>query len=274
MTLPFKAVAVDMDGTFLNEKRDFNHEEFAEILDILEKEKVQFIVASGRPYARLKQDFKDFKDRMDFVTVNGARLIAEGKQVGITPIKRDLILNTVAFGEKTYPGVTTLVFGPGKAYVLKSAPAEEKKFLAYFAGDVGELDKWEDLPDEDFVQITFNCGGKNAPTIEKAINDQYGKVISAYGSADFAVDVDAYGVSKAEGLKELLAKFGLTGDDLIAFGDGGNDIEMLKLAKYSYAMENGMDEVKKVARFVAPKNSENGVFRVLKKYIQADKELS
>lgn len=274
MTLPFKAVAVDMDGTFLNEKRDFNHEEFAEILDILEKENVQFIVASGRPYARLKQDFKDFKDRMDFVTVNGARLIVEGKQVGITPIKRDLILDTVAYGEKTYPGVTTLVFGPGKAYVLKSAPDKEKKFLAYFAGDVGELDRWADLPDEDFVQITFNCGGKNAPNIEKAINDKYGKVISAYGSADFAVDVDAYGVSKAEGLKELLAKLDLTGDDLIAFGDGGNDIEMLKLAKYSYAMENGMDEVKKVARFVAPKNSENGVFRVLNKYIQADTDLS
>ena len=268
MTLPFNAVAVDMDGTFLNENRDFDHEEFAKILSIFEKEGVHFIVASGRPYARLKQDFVDFRDRMDFVTVNGARLIAEGKQIGITPIKRDLVLATVAYGERTYNGVTTLVFGPGKAYVLKSAPEEEKKFLAYFAGDVGELDKWEDLPDEDFVQITFNCGGKNASDIQKAINDKYGKVISAYGSADFAVDVDAYGVSKAEGLKELLAKFGLTGADLIAFGDGGNDIEMLKLAKYSYAMENGMDEVKQVARYIAPKNSENGVFKVLEDYIK------
>ncbi|QNQ80196.1 Cof-type HAD-IIB family hydrolase [Lactobacillus sp. PV034] len=267
MTLPFKAVAVDMDGTFLNEKRDFDHQEFAKILDIFEKEHIQFIVASGRPYARLKQDFVDFRDRMDFVTVNGARLVAEGKQIGITPIKRDLVLDTIKYGESTYHGVTTLVFGPGKAFVLKNAPEEEKRFLAYFAGEVAELDNWLDLPDEPLVQVTFNCGGKYAPDIEKAINDKYGKVISAYGSADFAVDVDAYGVSKAEGLKELLAKFNLTGDDLIAFGDGGNDLQMLKLAKYSYAMENGIDEAKSVARYIAPKNSENGVFRVLEDYI-------
>lgn len=267
MTLPFKAVAVDMDGTFLNENRDFDHHEFARILDVFEKENVQFIVASGRPYTRLKEDFKDFKERMDFVTVNGARLIAEGKQIGLTPIKRDLILDTISYGEATYPGVTALVFGPGKAYVLKSAPAKEKKFLSYFAGEVGELQSWNELPEEPYMQITFNCGGRNAPNIEKAINDKYGKVISAYGSADFAVDIDAYGVSKAEGLKELLAKFGLTGNDLIAFGDGGNDIQMLKLAKYSYAMENGIDEVKNTARYIAPKNSENGVFRVLEDYI-------
>ena len=43
---------------------------------------------------------------------------------------------------------------------------------------------------------------------------------------------------------------------------------MLKLAKYSYAMENGMDEVKQVARYIAPKNSENGVFKVLEDYIK------
>lgn len=116
--------------------------------------------------------------------------------------------------------------------------------------------------------MTFNTSGKEAQHIQDSFDKEHGEVISAFGSADFAVDVNAYGVSKAEGLKELLAKFGLTGDDLIAFGDGGNDIEMLKLAKYSYAMENGMDEVKAVAKYVAPNNNESGVFKVLEKYLQ------
>ena len=63
----------------------------------------------------------------------------------------------------------------------------------------------------------------------------------------------------------------MTGDDLIAFGDGGNDIPMLDFAKYSYAMANGMDKVKKHAKFIAPANTENGVFRVLQKYLDEEK---
>ena len=49
--------------------------------------------------------------------------------------------------------------------------------------------------------------------------------------------------------------------------DGENDIEMLKLAGFSYAMENGQDSVKKIAKFIAPSNNDNGVFKVLNKYL-------
>ncbi|WP_288627190.1 HAD hydrolase family protein, partial [uncultured Lactobacillus sp.] len=50
MTLPFKAVAVDMDGTFLDDRKQFNHKEFDQILTEFEQRGVHFIVASGRPY--------------------------------------------------------------------------------------------------------------------------------------------------------------------------------------------------------------------------------
>ena len=47
MTLPFKAVAVDMDGTFLDDRKQFNHKEFDQILTEFEQRGVHFIVASG-----------------------------------------------------------------------------------------------------------------------------------------------------------------------------------------------------------------------------------
>lgn len=270
MTLPFKAVAVDMDGTFLNEKRTFDKEEFDHILTALHQENVQFIVASGRPFVRLKEDFAGFVDRIDFVSVNGARLIAAGKEVGMTAMSRETILKLIAYGEANYNDVTTLVYGPDCSYMLKSAPQHEKKFMAYFAKTIVEIEKWEALPEGPYVELTFNCGREYAQAIEEGFNAKYGKLISAFGSADFAVDVNAYGVNKASGLKNLLTTFGLSGDDLIAYGDGGNDIPMLKLAKYSYAMENGMDEVKKIAKYRAPKNSENGVFKVLESYLNKE----
>ena len=42
---------------------------------------------------------------------------------------------------------------------------------------------------------------------------------------------------------------------------------MLKLAGLSYAMENGQDSVKKIGKFIAPSNNDNGVFKVLNKYL-------
>lgn len=84
MTLPFKAVAVDMDGTFLDDRKQFDHEQFDQLLTEFEKRGVHFIVASGRPYVRLKQDFKGFADRMDFVTLNGSRLIIKVRTPQVT----------------------------------------------------------------------------------------------------------------------------------------------------------------------------------------------
>lgn len=50
------------------------------------------------------------------------------------------------------------------------------------------------------------------------------------------------------------------------FGDNLNDIEMLKRASHSFAVENARDEVKEAANFVAPSYKEDGVLQVLKQY--------
>ena len=50
----------------------------------------------------------------------------------------------------------------------------------------------------------------------------------------------------------------------MAFGDFFNDVEMLKCAKYSYAMKNAGDEIKKCCNFIAPSNNDFGVSKVIK----------
>lgn len=57
---------------------------------------------------------------------------------------------------------------------------------------------------------------------------------------------------------------------MIAFGDGENDIEMLKACGYSYAMANANKKTKAVAKYEAPTNDENGVLKVLAKYLDIE----
>ena len=271
MTLPFKAVAVDMDGTFLDDRKQFDHEQFDQLLTEFEKRGVHFIVASGRPYVRLKQDFKGFADRMDFVTLNGSRLIIKGKDAASYPMNRADVLELLDDVQAKYGKMATMVFQKDIAYLHSEIDKDERDFLAYFAGNSDVIDDWNDLPDGDIYQITFGMDSKHAADVEEAFNKDHENKISAFASATFAIDVNVKGVSKGSGLERLLAKMGMTGDDLIAFGDGGNDIPMLDFAKYSYAMANGMDKVKKHAKFIAPANTENGVFRVLQKYLDEEK---
>ena len=271
MTLPFKAVAVDMDGTFLDDRKQFDHEQFDQLLTEYEKRGVHFIVASGRPYVRLKQDFKGFADRMDFVTLNGSRLIIKGKDAASYPMDRQDVLELIDDVQAEYGKMATMVFEKNIAYLHSEVDKDERDFLAYFAGNSDLVDNWNDMPDGDIYQITFGMDSKHAADVEEAFNKDHENKISAFASATFAIDVNVKGVSKGSGLERLLAKMGMTGDDLIAFGDGGNDIPMLDFAKYSYAMANGMDKVKKHAKFIAPANTENGVFRVLQKYLDEEK---
>ena len=271
MTLPFKAVAVDMDGTFLDDRKQFDHEQFDQLLTEFEKRGVHFIVASGRPYVRLKQDFKGFADRMDFVTLNGSRLIIKGKDAASYPMDRQDVLELIDDVQAEYGKMATMVFEKNIAYLHSEVDKDERDFLAYFAGNSDVIDDWNDLPEDDIYQITFGMDSKHAADVEEAFNKNHDNKISAFTSATFAIDVNVKGVSKGSGLERLLAKMGMTGDDLIAFGDGGNDIPMLDFAKYSYAMANGMDKVKKHAKFIAPANTENGVFRVLQKYLDEEK---
>ena len=269
MTIPFKAVAVDMDGTFLNDQRNYDHDLFAQVLNKLEKSNIQFIVASGRPFARLKNDFSEFIDRVDFVTANGSRLIVEGKEVAVEGLTKKQTIDLINFVHHTYGSMATMAYGRETAYIGTEAPAKDKEFLQYFAKESVEISDWQELPDDTFIELTFHHDSKIAGEIEKKFNEQYGNIVTTFASNPVAIDAVKHGINKATGLKKLLAYFGLTGEDLIAFGDSGNDIPMLDFAKYSYAMENGMAIAKEHAKYLAPSNNDNGVIDPISK-VQID----
>lgn len=84
---------------------------------------------------------------------------------------------------------------------------------------------------------------------------------SGHGSIDLIVP----GCHKASGLKRLVERWGLSPDQCAAFGDGGNDIEMLTYCGYSYAMENAPQNVKDAAKYRCPSNEEDGVLVTLDK---------
>ena len=91
-------------------------------------------------------------------------------------------------------------------------------------------------------------------------------VATGYGSIDLIIP----GVHKANGLRILQQRWGIEDHEVVAFGDSGNDIEMLQHAGFGFAMANAAAPVKAVAGYRAPLNNEEGVLHIIDKVLNRE----
>jgi hydroxymethylpyrimidine pyrophosphatase-like HAD family hydrolase len=80
------------------------------------------------------------------------------------------------------------------------------------------------------------------------------------------IEINSKNTNKGIALQYLLKHLNLTKDNLMAIGDSYNDVEMLKLAKYSFVMNHADNEIKKLAKFKDDISTSKGVGDVINKY--------
>jgi hypothetical protein len=103
--------------------------------------------------------------------------------------------------------------------------------------------------------------------LEQEMKEAFGEALSISRSAPFFLEIMAPGVGKDHSLARLLAHLGLSREQLIAFGDGFNDLAMLRFAGMGVAMANAADEVKAVADRVTLSNDEDGVAHAVAQWV-------
>lgn len=101
---------------------------------------------------------------------------------------------------------------------------------------------------------------------EQELLDMVGDKMDIFRSAPFFLELVPKGIDKAQSLRRLLAKINLTPADMIAFGDGYNDLSMLKLAGMGVAMANAAPEVRADADYITLSNEEDGVAAALEHF--------
>ena len=100
---------------------------------------------------------------------------------------------------------------------------------------------------------------------EEELAEQLGDKMDVFRSAPFFLELVPKGIDKAQSLLRLLAKVNLTPADMIAFGDGYNDLSMLRLA--GVAMANAAPEVRADADCVTLSNEEDGVAVAIERFL-------
>lgn len=270
-----KLIATDMDGTLLDDKGLLDKERFGRVLDQLEERQIPFVVASGNNISRLLAIFEGFEDRLVFVSDNGARLYVKGETLyRHTFSDQQLATLLQAYGDQAaayhlmLSDDETIYMAEGADYPfdenLAIEPAQWEAFKARirFVPDLRQvaaqttiykIGLWVPEAQVDAVVEAFN---------QANVGDLYA-VTSGYGS----IDILQVGIHKAWGLEQVIRPLGIAPEEVMAFGDSDNDLEMLAYVGHAYAMENASERVKAAADHLAPHHAEGGVLTVLEEYI-------
>jgi len=258
-----KAIAVDMDGTFLNSNNDYDRKAFLELFKKLKAKEVRFVVASGNQYAQISSFFPEIWREITFVSENGGLVFEKGNLLIKNIIAKPIIQDTLTLLENTSYKVGIILCGVQSAYILKSENTDLKKEAAKYYFALKEIDSFQDLPDDEWVKIALQLEDKNAFSIIDLMNEKNNSQLKAVYSGHGSVDLIANEVNKGNTLKQLLNQREIKPEQFLAFGDSNNDLEMLELAGYSYSMANASEQVNQVAKYQAPSNDENGVISTI-----------
>lgn len=266
-TIPFKAVAVDMDGTFLTEKKTFDHQLFGKILKKLQANNIPFISATGNQLIRSHEYFQEFTEGIDYVSENGAILEADGKVIKRTALDYDIAQKLLHFIQTEYPEAIIMVSAEHHCYILKSMDKATKDDIRIYYRKVEEIDKFTDIdPSDAILKVCLTADDELATIIQDRFNEKYGDYVRGTSSGNMTIDLVHKGINKAKGVADMLKYYGIEQKDLIAFGDGENDIEMLQFAGIGVAMGNAEPEVKAVADYVTTDIDDDGILNALKHF--------
>ncbi|MEO9891802.1 HAD family hydrolase [Aurantibacter sp.] len=253
-----KLVVTDMDGTLLNSNHEVS-DRFFELYKDLKKKDILFIAASGRQYNSIVDKLSSIKNEIIVIAENGGFAMKNNSEILSTPMS-NAAKNKILEVLETVPNVHPVLCSKTNAYLTNSSPEFVNKLKEYYT----EFTILEDLKQHEgeIIKIAiyhFESSEKHIyPSVKHLEGDLKVKV-----SGENWVDISSPNANKGFALNIIQNQYNITPAETMVFGDFNNDLEMLALADFSFAMKNAHPNVKKAANYETLSNDENGVEHIL-----------
>lgn len=262
---PFRAIALDLDGTLTNHDKVVTPRTRQALLKAQEQGAI-IILASGRPTYGIVPvaECLELEKRGGYILsynggniVNaktGEKLFSQFLPDAVIPIlyKYAKEKNHALLG---YAGNEIITEMPDDQYVKEESRINKM--------NIRKVDNLLDALEPHPTKLLMTGDPTDMIKAEEELVEILGEKMDIFRSAPFFLELVPKGIDKAQSLLRLLAKINLTPADLMAFGDGYNDLSMLKLAGVGVAMANATPEVRADADYVTLSNEEDGVAEAL-----------
>ena len=251
-----------MDGTLLNSNHEVS-DLFFELFEQLNSKGIQFVAASGRQYHSMSEKLSPIKDDIVFIAENGA-YVKRGEETLLTTHIDHSQVHEILDLVHPIPDAHPVLCSKDNAYVNGSSAQFLEMLQEYYSSFEVVTDQHEVSDNVLKVAIYhFEDSEKHIyPVVEHLDHSLKVKV-----SGSNWVDVSHKKAHKGHALKKVMEDFGITKDEILVFGDYNNDLEMLQMTDFSFAMANAHPNVKKAANYTTESNDDYGVERILKKLI-------
>ena len=272
--MDIKVIATDMDGTLLDSRGQLDLPRLEKILNRLDQRGVRFVIATGNEVHRMRQLLGHLAERVVLVVANGARIFEHNKLLQAQTWDDAMVDRVLGHFKGRECQDQFVVTGMNGGFVKKGTIFTElDKFMTpemieKLYQRMNFVNEFDSNLFGGVLKMSMVVGEERSDSVLQEINDLFDGHVRAVSSGYGCIDILQDGIHKAWGLEELLKRWNLKPEQIMAFGDSENDIEMLELAGISYAMENAEEAVKEVATKVAPANSQAGVYQVLENWLE------
>lgn len=268
--MAIKLIATDMDGTFLNDQSDYDHPRFQRLLTKLQENNVRFVVASGNQYPHLPQYFTGLTGEITYLAEDGAHIVLDEQTISEDVIPQSLLGDFLRWTrtQPLFKQAWILLSGRKAAWTEMLATSKRFKQSSYFYGNLTHVMDLTEVTDAIYkVDITWPSFDVSAQ--ERLVNQAFAGKLRATSSGLGGIDVILPHVNKAYGLAKLQEQWQISYAETLAFGDSGNDLEMLQQAKYGYVMKNAPESVKQQVNLITPlTNNDSGVLAVIEDFLK------
>lgn len=134
--------------------------------------------------------------------------------------------------------------------------------------DKQKVESFEECLKDPIYKVLLTGKPEYVASIIDEFKEPFGDSLSIYRSAPYFIEIMAQNIDKAKSLDCLVRELGIKQEEVIAFGDGYNDLTMIEYAGLGVAMANAVDGVKEKADVVTKSNDEDGIAYMLKQVIE------
>ena len=272
--MTIKLIATDMDGTLLDPKGQVDLPRLEKILDQLEERGIRFVIATGNEIHRVKQLLGHLTERVVLIVANGARIFEGNQLLQAQTWDDDMVNRALEFFKGRECQDQFVVTSMNGGFVKEGTVFTQlenfmtPEMIELFYQRMNFVEELESHLFGGVLKMSLVVGEERSDSVLEEINQLFNGSVQAVSSGYGCIDILQSGIHKAWGLQELLKRWDIKAEEIMAFGDSENDVEMLQLAGIAYAMENADDKAKAVATDFAPSNSQAGVYEVLEDWLE------
>jgi Cof subfamily protein (haloacid dehalogenase superfamily) len=266
--MPYKMIVLDLDDTLLQDDHTISPRTKQALMDAQETG-VKVVLASGRPtYAMYDiAEELDLKKYGSYIlSFNGAKITncQTGEEIFNSTLSPETAHRLYELSRREDVWIHTYVGD----LIVTEAGNQYTTIEAEITGlDIAEVDSFVEAVNEPVVKVLMVDAPEKLVEVERKLQQELADELSVMRSKPFFLEFTEKGVTKGTSLNHLIEQLGITREEVIAIGDSYNDLAMIEFAGLGVAMGNAPQDIKEKANYVTDTNMNDGVAKVVEKFV-------